>query len=149
MTSTTCLVHFLRLLLHYYFIRFLLIVGNYPGTYTIQGASFPQSSLAFIHLFSLPAVDLSFKLQVRLQHILSQRLPVERVIGGGKDVPLNVFPVTAIAAWQYHWVLHQLSHDCALKLTRYIIPFNLLFHSLNNQFVCSFPQSSKLSNVCR
>merc|ERR1719376_877680 len=108
---------------------------------------FPTSSLAFIHLFSLPAVDLSFKLQVWLQHILSQRLPVERVIGGGEDVPLNVFPVAAIAAGQYHWVLHQLSHDCALKLSRYIVPFNLLFHSLNNQFVCSLSQGSKLSNV--
>merc|ERR1719234_1327794 len=148
MTSTTCLVHFLLPLLHYYYLRFLLIVGNCPGTYTSQGASSPTSSLAFVHLFSLPAVDLSFKLQVRLQHILSQRLPVERVIGCGEDVPLNVFPVAAIAAGQYHWVLHQLPHDCALKFTRYIVPFNLLLHSLNNQFVCSLSQGSKLSNVC-
>ena len=51
--------------------------------------------------------------------------PVERVVGGGEDVPLNVLPVAAIAAWQYYWVLHQLPHDCALKLTRYIVPFNL------------------------
>merc|ERR1712112_420945 len=106
------------------------------------------ASLAFLHLFKLPAVYLSFELQVWLQHIFSQRLPVERVVGCGKDVPLDVLSVAAIAAGQNHRVLHQLAHDRALKLARNIVPLDLLLHSLDNQFVGSLAKSSKLSNIC-
>ena len=52
--------------------------------------------------------------------------PVERIVGRGEDVPLNVLSVTAVAAGQDDRVLHQFSHDSALKLARYIVPFNLM-----------------------
>ena len=71
--------------------------------------------------------------------------PVERVVGRGEDVPLDVLSVAAIAAGQYHWVLHQLAHDRALKLARHIVPLNLCRSKVPNGFTrVNFVESEKI-----
>lgn len=47
----------------------------------------------FLSLLLFPVLDLRLELRVRLQHVLRQRLPAERVIGRGQDVSLDVLPL--------------------------------------------------------
>ena len=75
--------------------------------------------------FNISSVRGCLRLKNVKWSLIVLRAPVERIVGGGEDVPLNVLSVTAVAAGQDHRVLHQFSHDSALKLARYIVPFNL------------------------